>query len=257
MSFGVRLSVMKQVLFYRFFLMCLVFLYCEGCTKSYPVAEKSRPGQVTQNPVTVDPVTVVRTYLALGDSYTIGEGVSPSDRYPAQAAALIVAQGRETFSPVQYIAQTGWTTTDLSKAIASQILTTPFDLVTLMIGVNDQYQLEDTTGYRDNFTRLINTSVQLAGNRSCRVIVLSIPDYGVTLFGSGWPNVGKQIDEFNAINQSVTLSRNITYLDITAISRQAASSPGLILGEGPHFTGAEYALWAVPLANLMNKALKN
>jgi len=248
---------MNQVWLTRISLICVISFCFEGCTKSYPVVEKSRSGQVSQTPVPVDTVTVVRTYLALGDSYTIGEGVNPNDRYPAQAATLLVSRGWETFSSVQYIAQTGWTTLDLAKAIDSQNLTPPFDLVTLMIGVNDQYQLEDTTGYRANFARLLNTSVQLAGNRSSRVIVLSIPDYGVTLFGSGWPNVGKEIDEFNAINQTVTLSRNIAYLDITAITRQAANSPGLILGEGPHFTGAEYALWAAPLADLMAKALRN
>jgi len=247
---------MKRTLLFCFSLLCLVTLCFEGCTNSYPIGEKSGPGQISPNPVTTDPV-VVNAYLALGDSYTIGEGVSPSDRYPAQAAALLVSRGTETFSSIQYIAHTGWTTSDLAKAIASQNPTAPFDLVTLMIGVNDQYQLGDTTGYRDKFAMLLKTSVQLAGNRSSRVIVLSIPDYGVTLFGSGWPNVGKQIDEFNAINLAVSLSNKVAYLSITEISRQAANSPGLILGEGPHFTGAEYALWAAPLADLMAKVLKN
>ena len=89
-----------------------------------------------------------------------------------------------------------------------------------------------------------------------RVIVLSIPDYGVTIFGAGWPNVGIQIDAFNAINRSVTESYKIAYLDITGISRKAANVLGLILGGGPHFTGTEYGLWASPLADLMAKALK-
>jgi len=234
----------------------LVTLCLEGCTNNYPIGDKTQQNQIPSNPVTADTVKVVRTYLALGDSYTIGEGVNPSDRYPAQAAALLVSRGWATFSSVQYIAQTGWTTSDLARAIASQNLTTTFDLVTLMIGVNDQYQREDTLGYRANFTMLLKTAILLTGNKSSRVIVLSIPDYGVTLFGSGWPNAGKQIDAFNAINLAVTLSNNIAYLDITAISRQAANSPGLILGEGPHFTGAEYALWATPLADMMAKALK-
>ena len=88
------------------------------------------------------------------------------------------------------------------------------------------------------------------------MIVLSIPDYGVTIFGAGWPKVGIQIDAFNAINRSVTESYEIAYLDITGISRKAAGAPGLILDNGPHFTGAEYALWAAPLALLIGKALK-
>jgi hypothetical protein len=125
-----------------------------------------------------------------------------------------------------------------------------------MIGVNDQYQKNDTTGYRANFSRLLETSVKLAGYKRSRVIVLSIPDYGVTTFGAGWPNVGIQIDAFNAINKSVTDSCQIAYLDITGISRRAANASGLILGGGPHFTGTEYGLWASPLSILMAKALR-
>ena len=244
---------MKHQWFIPYKLLVIIFIICQGCSKKgtvgaiFPSSPES-PSQVLSD-------TVVKRYLALGDSYTIGEGVTEPERYPAQAVAILTSQGMK-FLPVKYIAQTGWTTINLEAAIAYQNLTTTFDIVTLLIGVNDQYQKNDTTGYRSNFTRLLETSVKLAGYRSSRVIVLSIPDYGVTTFGAGWPNVGIQIDAFNAINKSVTDSWKIAYLDITEISRKAANVTGLILGGGPHFTGTEYGLWASPLSVLMGSALK-
>jgi len=239
---------MKHLLFISLF---LIILLLSSCLRSTSVGAIFPEPPVT--PVTAD--TVGKSYLALGDSYTIGQGVIEQERYPAQAAAMLVSQGMK-FLPVKYIAQTGWTTGNLAAAIASQNLTGSYDIVTLLIGVNDQYQKNDTTGYRLSFAMLLKTAVHLAGERSKRVIVLSIPDYGVTSFGAGWPNVSIQIDAFNAINKSVTDSYDIAYLNITEISRKAAGAPGLILDGGPHFTGAEYALWAAPLSGLMAKALK-
>jgi len=222
-----------------------------GCVKNNLVVDKVIIPQVI--PSATD--TLEMRYLALGDSYTIGEGVTLSERYPAQAVVMLRQKGI-FFGSVQYIAQTGWTTGNLAGAIASQSLTPPYDIVTLLIGVNDQYQKNDTTGYRASFTDLLETSIRLTGNKRSRVIVLSIPDYGITQFGAGWPKVGLQIDAFNAINQSVTNGFKVAYLDITVISRRAANHPELILGFGPHFTGAEYGLWAAPLADLIAKALK-
>ncbi len=242
---------MERTLIYSLVLVFLIPLGFAGCVKKTMTGEK-----VIFPPVpaaTTD--TLEKSYLALGDSYTIGAGVNASERYPTQTINMLKEQGI-FFSPVTYIAQTGWTTNNLAGAIAISNLKPPYDIVTLLIGVNDQYQRNDTTGYRANFTQLLETSIKLSGNRRSRVIVLSIPDYGVTIFGAGWPNVGKQIDVFNAINRSVTESYEIAYLDITGISRKAAGAPGLILGNGPHFTGAEYALWAAPLALMIGRALK-
>ena len=246
---------MKRILINCLALLNLATFGFAGCTKNNSVVSNSvsnQGSQIPTIPVRVDTMTL--SYLALGDSYTIGAGVDPSERYPAQAVAMLATKGLK-ISPIQYVAQTGWTTVELASAIASQNLKGSYDIVTLLIGVNDQYQFGDTTGYRANFSSLLKTSLQLAGNRSSRVIVLSIPDYGITIFGSAWPNVGLQIDAYNAINRSLTLANHIAYLDITGISRQAASTPGLILGAGPHFTGAEYALWAAPLADLITKAI--
>ena len=239
-----------------FFIVSLVFIFAmivfSGCSKSESIIVVSPP---TPLPPVIITDTLVIKYLALGDSYTIGEGVSAPERYPSQATVLLRQKGI-FFGSVEYIAQTGWTTTNLAAAIASKNLTNTYDIVTLLIGVNDQYQKNDTTGYRAKFTNLLETSIRLAANKKSRVIVLSIPDYGITPFGAGWPKVGIQIDQFNEINKSVTNEYKVAYLDITVISRRAANNSGLILGYGPHFTGAEYGLWAVPLADLIAKALK-
>lgn len=237
-----------------FFVLIFTLSFCvfSGC-----IQRESPEGQFPIKPTDPEPVanTSGKTYLALGDSYTIGEGVDSASRYPSQAVAFLTLKGL-SFTTIKYVAQTGWTTSNLASAIVSRNITGPFDIVTLLIGVNDQYQKNDTTGYRTRFTQLLETSVTLAGGLKSRVIVLSIPDYGVTLFGAGWPNVGKQIDLFNSINREVTLAYQITYLDITGISRSAAGNKDLILDGGPHFTGKEYGLWAAPLAELIYKVLK-
>ncbi len=242
---------MKRTLRYCFLLLFLTPLVYTGCVKN-----NLSVGKIIVPPVIPSVAdTLEKSYLALGDSYTIGEGVSASERYPAQAGVLLRQKGI-FFGSVEYIAQTGWTTSNLAGAIASKNPANNYDLVTLMIGVNDQYQKNDTTGYRANFTNLLETSIRLAASKRSRVIVLSIPDYGITSFGAGLPNIGIQIDAFNAINKSVTMAYDVAYLDITQISRMAANLPGYILGSGPHFTGAEYGLWAAPLADLIVKALK-
>jgi lysophospholipase L1-like esterase len=199
--------------------------------------------------------TVHITYLALGDSYTIGQSVAEDERFPAQTVAALLTDSIQLTAP-QYIATTGWTTVDLQNAITQQNPVGPYGAVTLLIGVNDQYQHLDTGGYRTRFTLLLQKAVQLAGNRKDRVFVLSIPDYSVTPFGGGSTTIRDQIDGFNAINQQITLANNIAYINITDISRQAATDPTLIAGDGLHPSGKQYALWVQALAPVMEKALK-
>ncbi len=199
--------------------------------------------------------TTLRTYLALGDSYTIGQAVSENERFPAQAAAALVRDSINMGTP-QYIATTGWTTINLQNAIAAQHPVGPYDAVTLLIGVNDQYQHLDTGGYRTRFAQLLQQAVQLAGNRKERVFVLSIPDYSVTPYGGGDTTIRDQVNEFNAINKKITLNNNVAYIDITPASRLAATQPNLVASDGLHPSGAQYALWVQLLAPVMEKALK-
>ena len=196
-------------------------------------------------------------YLALGDSYTIGQSVSETDRFPVQTRKWLVDNGIAANDP-QIIAATGWTTTSLQNAITAQNPAGPYDIVSLLIGVNDQYQWHDTTGYRGRFLQLLNKSIQLAGNRHNRVFVLSIPDYSVTPFGMSMDTalIRMQIDQFNAINKEVTGQNSCLYLDITPSTREAINDPALIAGDGLHPSAKEYKKWADKLGPMMKTALQ-
>lgn len=195
-----------------------------------------------------------KSFLALGDSYTIGEGVAVNDRFPHLTVAMLAAEGL-SFSAPRYVATTGWTTAELMAGIETQGVAGTFDLVSLLIGVNDQYRGLDTAGYRARFTQLLNRAIGFAGNRTSRVFVLSIPDYSATPFvpPDKKEKVSREIDAFNAINRDVTLGYGITYIDITPLTRAAASDPSLLAADGLHYSGKEHALWAGLLAKEVRK----
>jgi len=217
-------------------------------------------------PVTADTAsdTASNTYLALGDSYTIGQSVAVSDRYPAQAVALLKA-GHMNCQPPEIIAETGWTTVNLIDALAASppALSTQspihfYDIVTLLIGVNDQYQGAPQSDYRTYFTNLLRQSITLAGNRASHVIVLSIPDWSVTPFAHGHNTtlIAAQIDSFNTINYNVSQDYQVHYLDITGESRKAAGNSSLIASDGLHFSGLEYGIWAGMMEPVMKGILR-
>jgi len=196
-----------------------------------------------------NPNNETKTFLALGDSYTIGESVAVTDRFPAQTAALLRQDGLKIADPV-YIARTGWTTTNLQQAINAQNLAPNYDIVTLLIGVNDQYQRMDTSGYTSRFTQLLQKAIELARGNKRHVFVVSIPDYSVTPFvpASDKQRVSTEVDWFNRINKRITESFGVSYTDITPSSREGASNPSLIANDGLHPSGLEYRKWAQLLA---------
>ena len=196
-------------------------------------------------------------YLALGDSYTIGQSVLANERFPAQTVGLLKQQGIKISNPT-YIAQTGWTTTNLQNAIASQSPSPTYDVVSLLIGVNDQYQHLDTGGYAIRFTQLLEKAIQLANGKKTNVFVLSIPDYSVTPFvaAADKPRVRMEIDWFNAINKRITMAYNVGYTDITPSTREAENNPSLIASDGLHPSGLEYKKWAEMLASKMKAVLQ-
>jgi len=196
------------------------------------------------------------TWLALGDSYTIGEAVQEDMRFAAQAIAILKADGFN-FSEPRYIAATGWTSQDLLNAIRPQALSARYDIVSLLIGVNDQYQHLDTAGYQARFTECLDAAIRFAGNNRDQVLVLSIPDYSVTPFATDkdTAQIAKEIDEFNAINKAITLSYDISYVEITALSREAKEDTSLIATDGLHPSGKEYAKWATLLATEIKKVM--
>ncbi|MGF2412830.1 GDSL-type esterase/lipase family protein [Ferruginibacter sp.] len=200
---------------------------------------------------------VYKNYLALGDSYTIGQSVMAQERFPAQTISILSKDSIIFYVP-EYIAVTGWTTGNLINAInTSPPSKTNYDFVTLLIGVNNQYQSRSQAEYATEFTELLNTAIQYAGNSVKRVAVLSIPDWGVTPFANGRDRalIALQIDSFNVINKQIALAKGVNYIDITASSRMATNDPALVATDGLHPSGKEYEKWAKLLTVIMKSAL--
>jgi lysophospholipase L1-like esterase len=198
---------------------------------------------------------VAKTYLALGDSYTIGQSVSEVERFPNQTVSLLRNLGIKINDP-QIIATTGWTTKNLIDAINSANLQNNFDVVSLLIGVNNQYQGRSLDEYKTEFTLLLNRAIQLSGNKPMHVFVLSIPDYSVTPFASGSnkPKIAAEIDQFNAANKTISLQFGVNYIDITPISREP--DPSFIANDGLHPSGKQYKRWADFLAPVIKASLQ-
>ena len=186
-------------------------------------------------------------FLALGDSYTIGESVAPEERWPVQLGALLRAEGLNVGDPT-IIATTGWTTDELSAAIDRANPQGAFDLVSLLIGVNNQYRGRGQDEYREQFAALLQRAIGFAGGNPARVLVLSIPDWGVTPFAARLERdpaaVAADIDAFNAINRAETERPGAHYVDVTPFSREAAHDPSLLADDGLHPSGRMYAEWA-------------
>ena len=222
-----------------------------GCNK------KAETMPTRNNDTTVIKKADTVSYLALGDSYTIGEAVPQDQSYPYQLTALLQSTGINVQTPT-IIATTGWTTDNLIDAIAvSNITQKKYDFVTLLIGVNDQYQQLSQSNYTIKFAQVLNTAINFAGGNTSRVFVLSIPDWGVTPFGSGRDNViGPEIDQFNAINKAASMKAGVNYLDITPISRMAATDLTLIAPDGLHPSGKMYAIWMQELEPMVARQLE-
>jgi lysophospholipase L1-like esterase len=184
-------------------------------------------------------------FLALGDSYTIGESVAEAERWPVQLAALLNEQGVNIDAPI-IRARTGWTTDELSAGIDQTGPQGVFDLVSLLIGVNNQYRGRDPEEYRVEFVALLERAIGFAGGEPSHVIVLSIPDWSVTPFAvrRHRESIAGEINRFNAINREETARLGARYVDVTPGSRRAADDPSLIAGDGLHPSGKMYAEWA-------------
>jgi lysophospholipase L1-like esterase len=187
------------------------------------------------------PMTI--KYLALGDSYTIGESVTEPERWPNQLVDSLAKKGIQLGKPT-IIATTGWRTDDLRNAMTKAHLKNEYELVSLLIGVNNQYQGKSSSIYASEFEELLKWAVRLAGGKKHRVFVVSIPDYGFTPFGKPKQEViSKAIDEFNEINAQIAYKYGIRYFNITDISRDGLSDPTLVAADGLHPSGKMYAYW--------------
>jgi lysophospholipase L1-like esterase len=184
-------------------------------------------------------------FLALGDSYTIGEGVAPAERWPEQLAALLRERDIEV-EELEIIARTGWTTGELAAAIDAARPSGPYDLVSLLIGVNDQYRGRPLEEYREEFRRLLDRAIDFAGGASARVLVLSIPDWGVSPFAAGRDRgqIAGEIDAFNAVNREAAVAASAPYADVNTLSREAAAEPADFAADGLHPSPGMYRRWA-------------
>ena len=188
-------------------------------------------------------------FLALGDSYTIGESVEVEQRWPMQLAKTLNANGKLFDEPL-IIATTGWRTDNLKNAIDSAHLKNEYDLVSLLIGVNNQFQAKPIDQYAIEFEALLLNAIELAKGISANVFVVSIPDYGYTPFGkSKQIEISKAINHFNEVNEKISKKYGVNYFYITDISRRGIDQADLVAADGLHPSGKMYELWVERIAN--------
>ncbi|NNF59138.1 MAG: SGNH/GDSL hydrolase family protein [Rhodothermaceae bacterium] len=194
-------------------------------------------------------------YLALGDSYTIGEGVAPEDRWPHQLVARLRADGVAIGEP-EIIAATGWTTDELNAGIDAADPQGPYDLVSLLVGVNNQYRGRDLEEYRTQFRGLLNRAIGFAEERVKRVVVVSIPDWGVTPFAAGRDRqaITEAINVFNAVAQEETERAGTAWVDIAPLSRTQGAAVG---ADGLHPDGEAYTGWTALIFPAVRAMLRN
>jgi lysophospholipase L1-like esterase len=196
------------------------------------------------------------TYLALGDSYTIGEGVPLHDSFPYQAVQKLRKNGHH-FNAAEIVAKTGWTTFELAEHILHSKLNDRYDFVTLLIGVNNQYRNLLAKNYKDDFEFLLKKAIHFTGEHADKVIVLSIPDWGVTPFAKGRDSkkIESAIDEFNVINREISGRYGAAYIDITSASRKGIDDESLLADDKLHYSAKLYGMWANDVVALIEKMI--
>ncbi|MGZ3838338.1 MAG: SGNH/GDSL hydrolase family protein [Flavisolibacter sp.] len=199
----------------------------------------------------------IYTYLALGDSYTIGESVLLQKSFPYQTVQLLRKQGHHFAAP-EIIARTGWTTDELEEGIKDHKFLGKYDFVSLLIGVNNQYRGRDVMVFKMEFEELLKKSIIMAGNKASRVIVLPIPDYSVTPFAASGnvEKTAKDIEVFNNIINAVSIQYKVHFSDIPTGFKNAKDDPALIATDGLHPSPKEYKKWAQKIAAIMEQQLK-
>lgn len=191
--------------------------------------------------------------LCLGDSYTIGEAVETEKRFCNQAIEIL-KNYELYFNEPEIIAQTGWTTDELASAIQEKKITKKFDIVTLLIGVNNQYRNRSIENFKEEFSSLLQSAISFSAKGKESVILLSIPDWSVTPFIAQDAQkrtaheVSTQITQFNQVIKETAKELNVAFVDITPISQRAKAERNLIAQDGLHPSGEMYALWAKDLA---------
>ena len=198
----------------------------------------------------------IYTYLALGDSYTIGESVSAKENFPNQTAQMLINAGHDFHEP-EIIAKTGWTTDELQEAINNHKFLPFYDFVTLLIGVNNQYRGRRVENYKPEFESLLKQAIQFASGKTDHVIVLSIPDWGATPFAEGRNRnqISMEIDAYNTSNKMIAEKYKVHYIDITPGTREASADETLLAEDKLHPSGKEYKRWADKVSTVISSIL--
>ena len=206
-------------------------------------------GLLTGQGITIDPQV---NMLALGDSYTIGESVDTRERWPHQFIDELRKLGVHADYP-DYIAETGWTTRRLIQEMRFQLdRERDYNLVSILIGVNNQYQGIDIASYEPDLRTIIDLALEIVNRDISRVFILSIPDYAYTPFGRGSEVISREIDEYNTIKRNIAAEYGISFIDITPISRNGLSNPSLVAGDGLHPGGPQYQQWVQAIISRIN-----
>ena len=214
-------------------------------------------------PATIPPPTPNSiNYLALGDSYTIGQSVCETCRYPEQLKSSLKNAIPGTDFSLKVIARTGWTTSSLIAAIKNENLAPNYDLVTLLIGVNNEYRHMDFSLYEKEFPELLNKAIALAKGDYKNVIVLSIPDYAYTSFGKSFGETGRakistEIDQYNMFAENYCRTKSVTFITITDITRQGLDNPSLVASDGLHPSESAYKLFVERMLPTAKVALQD
>ena len=231
LPFHFKISVMH----FKLLLLLFIAITSSQCNKK---ANVTKP-DIEPSP----PLGKTYTYLALGDSYTIGHSVDENERFPVQLSDSLKAVGFDLVE-TRIIAKTGWTTDELANGIAAATqLRDTYNIVSLLIGVNNQYRSRLVETYKPEFKELLNQAIEFAGGNKERVFVVSIPDYAFTPFGNGSTSISAGIDEYNTANKEITEAMGIAYFDITPISREGLEKPELVADDGLHPSGEQYRRW--------------
>ena len=200
----------------------------------------------------------IHSYLALGDSYTIGEGLPLHENFPYQLVQLLRAQSLHFYAP-EIIAKTGWTTGELAEHLLHHQLNEKYDFVTLLIGVNNQYRGLSMEDYKTDFEFLLKKAIHFTGGIAEHVFVLSIPDYSKTPFAKGMDTskIEAGIDAFNKLNKEISEQQKVHYINITEGTKKAGKDKKLLAADGLHYSASEYKIWAEELANAIVKLVKH
>lgn len=241
----VNLFVMKVFLNIGYLLLLMVFASCSSnddrvSNVNNPIQNPIKEDSIPENPEEEIPEHYDLKYLALGDSYTIGQNVCDVCRFPYQLKEKLEAEV-DVDIELRIIAQTGWTTTNLKNAISTQNPDSDYDLVTLLIGVNNQYQNKPFSLYEQEFPELLTMAIALAKGDKNNVIVVSIPDYAFTPYGNGSAIISTQLDAYNAFAENYATQKGVVFVDITDITRQGLTNPALVASDGLHPSELAYS----------------